>query len=210
MMTRVTIVFLICVASLRRGCLRGRGLLAGRRWNRRRGRASSSDALQREEVLEVLVDQVGALGPSEDLVVHFVVQAGTDHVRCLPVLAENGEEPGDVTLRLVHALGGIALGFLDCLVGLTAGLGDGLVVGFLALVDQPAPVLDGLVDVFEGVLHRALGRDDVLQLHRRDADAQSIGLVQFIHQLLALHLDVRALGADDVEDCAVTDEHVDD
>ena len=147
---------------------------------------------------------------AEDLVVHLVVQPGAHHVRRLPVLAEHGEEPRDVAPRLVDALGGIPLRLLDGLLRLAAGLGDGLVVGLLALVDEPAPVLDGLVHVLECVLHGALGGHDVLQLHRGDPDAQPVGLVQVVHQLLALQLDVRALGADHVEDRAVTHQHVDD
>ena len=204
------------------GCLwkapRGQGPARGRGCRFRRsagGRGCccrslrASHALQGKEVLQVLVDEVRSVRVGEHAVIHFVIQPCADHVRVFAVFPEDRVEPRDVSFCLVHALDGIPLGFLNGLLGLSACPRDGLVVRLFAFIDHAAPVLDCLVHVLEGVLHGPLGRHDVLQLHRCHVDAQAVGLVEIVHHLLTLQLDVGPFGADHVEDRTVPDQHVD-
>jgi hypothetical protein len=177
-------------------------LPAGRR------RGGRGERFEGNEVLEVLVDQLHALGVAEDVFEHFIVEPGAGDPWVAEVLVQHPVEAGHVALGLVDALHRVALGLGDHLVGHALGLGDGVVVGFLPLVDQPAPVLDGLVHVLEGVLDRSSRRHDVLQLDRGHPDAQVVLVIEPVHDFLGLGLDVGPFGADHVEDSPVADQLV--
>ncbi len=110
----------------------------------------------------------------------------------------------------VDAVDGVPFRFLDQLLRLTLGPGDGLVVGFLTLVDQSASILDRLVDILECLLDGSGRGHDVLELHGGDLDAELVLFEQFVHLVLALGFDVGPFGADDIEDGPVPDQLVDD
>ena len=115
--------------------------------------ARAAESLERNEIGEVLVDELDVFLSAEDILDHFVVQALTCDLWSLNILGIDRIETSNVALGLVDALRGITLGDLSDLVCLALGFGDLGVVGFLALVHQSVHVLDSLVDVLEGILH---------------------------------------------------------
>ena len=125
------------------------------------------------------------------------VDALARHRRRLAVLLVERLEALGVALGVVDALERVALGRAHGLLGLALGPRHRLVVVGPGVVDGALLLLDGLVHLVEGGLHR-VGRVHVLEHELLDLDADPVEVAQPLQLLLGLQGDRLAADGDDL------------
>ena len=158
---------------------------------------------QRQDALGLLVEDRSSCPSLGISCAHGLeVDALARHRRGLPVLLVEGVEALGVALGVVDALEGVALGRAHRLLGLALGLGHRLVVLGPGVVDGALLLLDGLVDLVEGGLHR-VGRVHVLQHELLHLDADAVEVAEPLQLLLGLERDLLAADGQDLVDAVV-------